>query len=272
MKLYANYHTHTWRCGHARGTDREYIERAILEGTRILGFSDHAPYRFPNGSRSGIRMETGRLEEYFRTLTDLKREYAGQIRIHIGLEAEYCPALFGDLIGALRQYPCEYLLLGQHFFGSEDFNVASRPVSDPEVFRRYVDQVLEGLSTGLFTYLAHPDYVRWLGDGRTYRREMGRLCREAKTMGIPLEINVNGIRGRAHYPTKAFWTLAGQTGNDVILGTDHHYPEGIDLKNLGTDPYDPEIHGSMNIERRLNELITGCALNVVQTVPLRPIR
>ena len=27
--MYANYHTHTKRCGHAEGEDKEYIEAAI---------------------------------------------------------------------------------------------------------------------------------------------------------------------------------------------------------------------------------------------------
>ena len=28
----SNYHTHTWRCNHARGTEREYIETAKKNG------------------------------------------------------------------------------------------------------------------------------------------------------------------------------------------------------------------------------------------------
>ena len=47
LKMEANYHTHTWRCRHASGTERDYIENAIDHGIRILGFSDHTPYPFP---------------------------------------------------------------------------------------------------------------------------------------------------------------------------------------------------------------------------------
>ena len=39
--LIANYHTHTKRCHHACGEDREYVEAAIESGLKILGFSDH---------------------------------------------------------------------------------------------------------------------------------------------------------------------------------------------------------------------------------------
>ena len=51
--MIANYHTHTWRCRHADGTEREYVERAIEGGLKILGFSDHSPYPFPEGYDSG---------------------------------------------------------------------------------------------------------------------------------------------------------------------------------------------------------------------------
>ena len=54
--MIANYHTHTWRCRHADGTEREYVERAIEGGLKILGFSDHSPYPFPDGYDSGMRM------------------------------------------------------------------------------------------------------------------------------------------------------------------------------------------------------------------------
>ena len=47
--MIANYHTHTWRCNHAFGVEKQYIENAIEAGLRILGFADHTPYPFPKG-------------------------------------------------------------------------------------------------------------------------------------------------------------------------------------------------------------------------------
>lgn len=45
----ANYHTHTARCGHAEGTDEEYVLAAIERGFDELGFSDHVPWPYKNG-------------------------------------------------------------------------------------------------------------------------------------------------------------------------------------------------------------------------------
>ncbi len=84
--LWANYHTHTPRCRHAQGTEREYIEAAIRAGIRTLGFSDHAPMLFDDGFVSDFRMLPEETEDYVRTLLQLKREYAGEIEILIGYD------------------------------------------------------------------------------------------------------------------------------------------------------------------------------------------
>ena len=81
----ANYHTHTYRCHHAVGTEREYVEAAIRAGLQILGFSDHSPYVFKDGHYSSFRMRPEELPEYVLTLSGLREEYKEQIQIHIGL-------------------------------------------------------------------------------------------------------------------------------------------------------------------------------------------
>ena len=59
--MIANYHTHTIRCNHAKGTEREYIEQAIKEGFKILGFSDHVPQPYPEDFYSWLRMRMSEL-------------------------------------------------------------------------------------------------------------------------------------------------------------------------------------------------------------------
>ena len=46
-------------------------------------------------------------------------------------------------------------------------------------------------------------------------------------MGVPLEINLLGIRGGRHYPTKRFFEIAADVGNDVVLGIDAHSPQEL---------------------------------------------
>lgn len=231
--MIANYHTHTWRCKHAEGLEREYVEQAIRAGVRILGFSDHTPYPFPDGYVSFFRMAPSQAEDYFTTLTDLKREYAGQIEIHIGVEAEYYPAHFEALLQFLAAYPCEYLIMGQHYTHNErDGAYSGGETDDGSVLTQYVSQVLQGLQTGVFTYLAHPDVLHWSGSEALYRQEMERLCRGAKALDIPLELNLLGLELGRNYPCGMFWEIAGQVGNCAVLGCDAHRPQALALPGL----------------------------------------
>ncbi|MBR1458649.1 MAG: histidinol phosphate phosphatase, partial [Oscillospiraceae bacterium] len=60
--MLANYHTHTSRCKHASGEDRQYVENAIRNGMQVLGFSDHCPWVYPDGFVSGTRMMPSELD------------------------------------------------------------------------------------------------------------------------------------------------------------------------------------------------------------------
>ena len=117
--LKCNFHTHTTRCKHATGTEREYVENAIRAGFKVLGFADHAPYLFEGDYVSRIRMDMDQLEGYVNTIQELKREYQGEIQIFGGLEMEYFPALFDRTFAKMQEYPLDYLILGQHCFTDE---------------------------------------------------------------------------------------------------------------------------------------------------------
>ena len=79
-----NYHTHTKRCNHAKGEDKEYVEAAIKAGFKTLGFSDHAPYLFDGNYYSTYRMFKDEVLEYKNSVMALKREYKNDIDIKFG--------------------------------------------------------------------------------------------------------------------------------------------------------------------------------------------
>lgn len=227
--LIANYHTHTVRCGHAQGSERDYIESAIRAGIGTLGFSDHAPYCFARpGYYSGWRMEPGQAPDYFATLRALREEYRGRIRILIGLEMEYYPKSFAATLDFVNRFAPDYLILGQHALNDEYDGVASYPPTDSEeLLAQYVNQVCDGLKTGKFLYLAHPDVFHFVGDNAVYRRHMGKLCRFCRESDLPLEINMLGIADKRHYPSERFFSIAGEEGCDAVIGVDAHQPAAL---------------------------------------------
>ena len=227
--MIANYHTHTVRCNHAEGTEREYIEQAIARKLRVLGFSDHSPQVFDAGYASGFRMRPDQLEDYVTTLHSLRQEYAGRIEIFIGLEAEYYPKYFSRLLDLIQPFHLDYLILGQHFIGNEDDGIPACPhASDDESrLERYVRQTIEALETGCYSCFAHPDILHFTGNPKAYRRWMEKLCLRVKELRIPLEMNMLGYATGRHYPNRTFFQIAAEVGNEVILGCDAHAPRRV---------------------------------------------
>ena len=255
--MIANYHTHTPRCRHAFNPEIEYVETAVAQGVKILGFSDHTPQFFAGEYYSRMRMRPEELQDYVDTVTALKSQYADRLQIHLGLEVEYYPAIFPKLLEVLRDQPIEYMILGQHWSGNEEGEEYNgRPSQSEEKLARYVDQVIEAIHTGLFTYIAHPDILRYEGDPKRYAYHMGRLCKAAKSCQVPLELNLLGIREERHYPNLLFWETAAQEGCQVVLGSDAHRPEQIIV---------PEA------EETALHMVRKYGLELLETVPLRNI-
>lgn len=223
-----NFHTHTMRCKHATGEDREYVEAAIKAGFDVLGFSDHAPYIFEDGFVSRMRMDMEQLGEYVDSIHALKKEYAGDIEIYCGLEMEYFPKRFAKTIAEIQKHSVEYLLLAQHYFDDEVGNInVGTPWPDEEHLELYVNRILEASDTNLFLYVAHPDIIHFTGSDEVYERQMTRLALELKKRDIPVEINASGLFYGSRYPNPKFVEIAKRCGNDFIVGVDAHAPERL---------------------------------------------
>ena len=255
--MIANYHTHTWRCNHATGNETQDVENAIEACLQILGFSDHSPYIFPEGYYSTFRMYPQQLEGYVNTVLNLRKTYEGKIEIPLGLELEYYPALLPNLLPILKDQPLDYVILGQHFVGNEIHDPYSGShAEDKKLLERYTNQTIDAMQTGLFTYFAHPDLLNYMGDDDFYRQQARRICREAKSCGMPLEINLLGIRNKRNYPNPLFWEVAAEEGCDVILGRDAHEAESL----LQKEP-----------EEKALEMVRKLGLNLLQTVELKKL-
>lgn len=227
--MLANYHTHTKRCHHASGEDREYVEAAIRAGLKILGFADHCPWIFPREDFvSGIRLAPWEVDGYFSSLEALKKEYAKDIKIYIGFETEHCSDMIPKQDELLGDYPVDYMICGQHFLKAEyESNYAGRPHADEEYLKEYVDTAIAGMRSGRYLYLAHPDLINFTGEEELYCQHMKRLCVALKEMDVPIEINVLGLWEGRRYPSRRFLELAKETGNKAIIGIDAHSPQQL---------------------------------------------
>lgn len=196
------------------------------------------------------------MAEYVDTIRSLRTEFPN-MEIPIGLEAEYYPKYFPELVSMLKDSGIEYLLLGQHFLDNEigAFG-SSSPTADVTLLKKYCDQTKDAMQTGLFTYFAHPDLIHFVGSTQEYQAHIRGLCREAKACGLPLEINLLGIEKGRHYPNITFWRLAAEENCDVIFGCDTHDPAAL-LKRES--------------EERAMSMVRELGLTLLNRVNLRPI-
>ena len=231
-----NYHTHTSRCGHADGTDREYVEAALRRGFSTLGFSDHVPWPYKSGFRHDkVRMGVERLPEYVQSISSLKEEYRDRIEVLLGFEAEYFPEYISWLSETAERCRPDYMILGHHYDVSDETGMYFGNVRYASEIGRYVEQVIAGLRTGLFACLAHPDLFMRAGfpyneDARSACRDLCDCCLE---LNIPMEYNLHERyrfpqTHRLSYPNADFFEDVRARGVRVILGVDAHSPEEIE--------------------------------------------
>ncbi len=266
--MIANYHTHTYRCHHASDEDeRAYVEAAIAAGYRELGFADHTPMPLPENTDParcsrfmGIRMTMGETEDYINKLLALREEYKNDIKLHIGFEVEYIPETFDRLMEFLGGFPTDYIIMGQHFNTVETDKIIyfGAETRSENALRQYADLICEGLGTGRFTYLAHPDLCHFHGSIEFYENEMKRIISAANANHVPLEINLLGFENMRNYPNSVFWSLAGDMGCDVVLGSDAHESDKI-------KPERPLYYAKKILEQNLG-------LNLLETVDFKSIR
>ena len=259
MNFPINLHAHTWRCNHASGTEREYIENAIAAGFQMFGFSDHAPMPFEGGYYSTFRMRVEQTDDYVNTVLKLREEFKDRIQIPLGFEVEYYPAVFPKFLELISKYPIDYIILGQHFLGNEENAPHTyQKTRDENMIATYVNQVCEGLRTGAFSYLAHPDVICYEGDDASFRKYAGRLCECALETDTPLEINLLGIRDHRHYPSERFFKIAAEVGNKVVFGLDAHDPNCI---------LDPKSR------KTAEQFAENCGIKVLEEIPFHaPVR
>lgn len=251
--MFANYHTHTTRCNHATGSDRDYVLSAIRSGVQILGFSDHAP--FPH--RAFVGMKPQELPEYVASISALRKEFKDALQMHIGLELEYDPKHFPRQLDFLKDHGVEYLILGQHaLFGITDRAGEYLTSNEEKYLDHHCGLQREAMDTGAITYVAHPDMFNFTGSKEVYERHIRPLCRHARELDIPLEINLLGLRTNRHYPRPHFWQIAGEEGCKVILGCDAHEPASF-LDETGP--------------RAAAELVNRFGLNLLQTAALHKL-
>lgn len=247
----SNFHTHTYLCRHAEGTPAEYILQAAEDGCSVLGMSDHCPYHpdsevyWPN-----TKIELNEIPYYFQEIRDCAKKV--DFPVYAGFECEWnkkFESWYRDVL--LGEFGADYLVFGPHWaYDGYKFQYIME-VRDLDIFHKWTDQTIEGIKSGLYKFIAHPDII--MGAYKNWDAESKSMCTAiidaAIDCNLPLEVNGNGYNRkknetnvgiRNQYPYKEFWEIVAERNVPVICNSDAHRPKDTilwarDARNFARD-------------------------------------
>ena len=190
-----NYHTHTYRCGHADKNmmDEEYVREFIKKGFKKIAFTDHCPEKEMIDKRAHMRMDYSQISNYLESIKSLKEKYKEKIDIETGFEVEYLPGQEENLM-ELKSIT-DKLILGQHFIyrdNNKDLKIFKNHKFTEDDLIKYANYIESAMKLNIPDIVAHPDIYMYGRNefGEIEKNIAERICKSAEKYSIPLEINL----------------------------------------------------------------------------------
>jgi histidinol-phosphatase (PHP family) len=233
-----DFHTHHYRCGHAAGEIRDYIEAAIARGMTYIGISDHSPYfgEEVDQFRPGIAMGKSEFPEYVAEVLRLKNEYRDKITVLLGVESDYFPQHVELYRSIYKQYPFDYIIGSVHFSGGRGIFDRTRWDGIDEAGlltakEAHFEIVAQSARSGMFDILGHIDAIKG------YKPEISsiptaiidRTLQTIAECDVAIEINTSG-KGKecgGWYPSNEVLERACYFGVKPTFGSDSHVAERV---------------------------------------------
>ena len=231
--MIVDLHNHTPLCNHAEGEIHEYIEKAIKAGTKIFGFSDHAPMDFD----PKYRMSFEQMRKYEEDVKKAKKKYANEIEILLGYEVDYLP---GHMDSRILGADVDYLIGSVHFiegwgFDNPEFIGKYESQDIDEIWQKYFDTIEDMANSKLFDIVGHLDLIKVFkfmpkGDINAMAK---KALQAIKIADMVLELNVAGYRKPVaeSYPSPTLLSQAFDLGIPITFASDAHKPEQVSLFN-----------------------------------------
>jgi len=231
--MIVDLHNHTPLCNHAEGEISEYIEVAIAKGTKVFGFSDHAPMDFD----PAYRMKFEDMKQYERDVLKAKERYKERIDILLGYEVDY---LKGHMDERVLSADVDYLIGSVHFiegwgFDNPEFIGKWKEQDVNEVWQKYFDTIEEMAKSRLFDIVGHLDLIKVFNFMPS--KDINEIAHNAlcaiKEADMVLELNVAGYRKPVAeaYPSASLLKQAYDLGIEITFSSDAHKPEQVGLYN-----------------------------------------
>ncbi|MFK2824685.1 histidinol-phosphatase HisJ [Bacillus sp. B190/17] len=249
-------HIHTPFCPHGtKDTLDSYIEEAINQGFSQLTFTEHAPLPACFIDSTPTRdsgMNPDFLDAYFSSLQRVKREYAADLTIQIGLEVDYIEGFEKETAAFLNEYGplLDDSILSVHFlkrlanwycldYSADLFGEMTEIFgSTGAVYKTYFETVKRSIEADLGSFkpkrighitLVHKFQKRFPCE-RDFSMEIDGLLQLIKKNGYELDFNGAGLIKPLcceSYPPPAIAQKAKEMGIPLIYGSDAHQAKDI---------------------------------------------
>lgn len=232
-------HTHHFRCGHADGTIRDYIEAGIAAGLQVIGISDHTPYfgspeeqPFPR-----ISMAKREIAAYVDEVLELKAEFTGKIDVLLGIESDFFPQHAEIYRSELSKYPFDYIIGSVH--SVDDISIFNKnrwknqtPAEKIGQKERYYNMISHSAKSGMFQIMGHIDAMK--GNYPAFSDipaadVIDRTLQAIAESDVAIEINTSGKTKQSGgwYPSDEILERALYYGVETTFGSDAHVPSRV---------------------------------------------
>ena len=240
--MIADYHIHTRLCRHAEGDPREYVERAIELGMSEMGFADHLPFLGGWQPRHDLTddwaMGLDELDGYVALVQELAREYEDDVRIILGIEADFIPETLHQTAATLDQYPFEYVIGSVHIIGDRfgfDHPEMGGRLADYGIDRIHLESLeltRQAAESRLFDVIGHLDHAKKFGppeDEQAVAAAASAALRAVAAADMIVELNTGGLRKRIGeaFPGPELLAEANALRIPLVFGSDAHRPGDV---------------------------------------------
>lgn len=239
------YHSHCTFCD-GKAPAEEFVKAAIEAGFHSYGVSSHSPLPFD----TRWSLSKGDVEAYLREMERLKKQYAGQIELYVGLEIDYLNDGWGPASDYFQRMPLDYRIGSVHLVtngetgemmdmdGSfDDFRENFRNVYHDDLkhlVRDYFRSSARMVELGGFDFVAHLDKISMNGSlvepMLTEQAWYNELLREYFQLiaekGVMVEVNTKAYTKKGlMFPNVKYFKWLKELNIPVMVNSDAHLPQ-----------------------------------------------
>jgi histidinol-phosphatase (PHP family) len=209
------------------------VRRAVELGLPEIGIADHVSPAAQPGEDWWVALD--RMEAYCEDVRDAAARHP-EIRVLLGLEAEYLDGREAELDALLDAWPLDLVVLGVHVVDGFDFDDPSLR-GDPrwgdpdQLFAAYYRTVRRAVESCRFDILAHVDYISLWGHrpGPAVQPQIDAALDALAAAGAAVELNTDRLSDPAGvmYPSLEILRAAHARDIPLTIDSDAHEAEHV---------------------------------------------